>query len=268
MVVQIPSDNTVRKRGFQLDHSSDINLGLSEKVYSQLLEMITSGQYKPGDKMPSENELKDLLLTSRGTIRTALNRLRTLGIVETRHGGGSYIRSIDSSIYLNMMVPTILLEKNGLIDILEFRKAIEVQAAGLAAIMATEHENQQMLSLCKKMQQGAYNPEKQWAMNTALHARIVQASHNRLFISMEELIQNILTHEMKIFLINQGEDIDSDFYHKNIIECIVRRKPEEASFLMSQHDSLIISRIAAFNQSERPQAKSAAATPHSDAPES
>lgn len=223
---------------------------ISEVVYSQLLDMITNGQYKPNDKIPSENELKEILNASRGTIRTALSKLRALGILETRHGGGSFVRAIDSNVYMHMMIPSILWEKNSLSDIIWLRKAIEVQAAYCAAVNATESDAKQLLLLSKKTKNEAYNAEKQWNMNTTLHMRIVRASHNQLFITMEELIQNLLTYKMKTFLINQGEDIDSDFYHRNIIECIVNRKPEEASFLMDKHDSLVIERVNLFEERE------------------
>ena len=230
-----------------MEHSNG-NVGISEKVYGQILEMITSGQYKPGDKIPSENELKDMFSASRNTVRIALNRLRTLGIIDTRHGGGSYVREIGSDVYLNMLIPAILFEKNDLIDILEFSKAIEVQAVGLAAQNADENDIRQMRAASKRLKQNASDPEKLWMMNTYLHMEMVRASKNRLFVTMEELIQNILTNEMKTFLINQGEDIDSGFYHSSIIECIVRHKSEEASFLMDRHDTLVIERVREFNR--------------------
>lgn len=229
------------------------NVGISERVYGQILEMITSGQCKPGDKIPSENELKDMFSASRNTIRIVLNRLRTLGIIDTRHGGGSYVREIGSDVYLNMLIPTVLFEKNDLIDILEFRKAIEVQAVGLAAQNADENAISQLKAASRRFKQSASDPEKQWMMNTTLHMELVRASKNRLFITMEELIQNILTNEMKTFLISQGEDIDSNFYHGAIIECIIRHKSEEASFLMDKHDTLVIERVREFNRKNTPE---------------
>lgn len=233
-----------------MEHSNG-NVGISEKVYGQILELITNGTYKPGDRIPSENELKDMFSASRNTIRIALNRLRTLGVIDTRHGGGSYVREIGSDVYMNMLIPSVLYEKNDLMDILEFRKGIEVQAVGQAARHADENDIRLLKAASNRMKQGASDPEKLWMMNTTLHMQLVRASKNRLFITMEELIQNILTNEMKTFLINQGEDIDSHFYHSTIIECIIRHKAEEATFLMDRHDTLVIERVREFNALEK-----------------
>ena len=111
---------------------------LVEQTYDALMQMIMDGNYKPGDRLPSEMILCNNLQVSRNTLRAALNKLNVLGFTETRQGGGTYMRAVDSSVYLNFFVPATLTSSMDLLEIMQFRKGIEVEAARLAAENATE----------------------------------------------------------------------------------------------------------------------------------
>ena len=106
---------------------------LVEQTYDALMQMIMDGNYKPGDRLPSEMVLCNDLQVSRNTLRAALNKLNVLGFTETRQGGGTYMRAVDSSVYLNFFVPATLTSSMDLLEIMQFRKGIEVEAARLAA---------------------------------------------------------------------------------------------------------------------------------------
>jgi GntR family transcriptional repressor for pyruvate dehydrogenase complex len=104
---------------------------VSENVYRELFQMILKGNYEIGDRIPSENDLKDMLNCSRNTIRGAIKRLDVLGIVETRQGGGTYIKNIGSNVYLNAFIPSVLVRSDDLMNLMMFRRGIEVTAARL-----------------------------------------------------------------------------------------------------------------------------------------
>lgn len=213
-----------------------------DRIYDELLHQIASGAYQPGTKLPSENELKDRYGTSRNTVRLALNRLNTLGILEIRRGDGSYVCKMGSNVSLRTMVPTILFEKHDLGDILEFRKGIEVQSARLAALRATEEDIRKLRICLKRMKKLLDNMREFADADTEMHIQIAKASKNEMFSSMMEIIQSILTDEMKGLLVSQGTDIDSYFYHESILACIENHKPEEAAFMMERHLDLVMER--------------------------
>ena len=100
---------------------------LVEQTYDALMQMIMDGNYKPGDRLPSEMILCNNLQVSRNTLRAALNKLNVLGFTETRQGGGTYMRAVDSSVYLNFFVPATLTSSMDLLEIMQFRKGIEVR---------------------------------------------------------------------------------------------------------------------------------------------
>ncbi len=212
-------------------------------VYNDLLEAITNGTYASGERLPSENELKDRYGVSRNTVRSAINRLATLGVIETRRGDGSYVRRQGIDTMLRTAMPILALQKYDLLSILKFRKALEVEAVRIAADKAEIQDLVILRRLMRQMRQSEHDMTQFSVYDAAMHKQLARASHNELFISMLDIVQHILTNDMEKLLVEQGTDIDSIFYHERIIECIEIHKPDEAAFFMRQHLNAVISRI-------------------------
>ena len=226
-----------------MKHQERTSKDLASTVYRSLMEAVKDGTYPAGSRLPSENELKEKYGVSRNTVRLAISRLNTLGILETRRGDGTYVRRQGIDFMLRTATPIIALQPYDLMSILEFRKGLEVEAVRLAAQRATP-ENLNRLRRCfQQMRQNKDNMAAFSDADAAMHKQLAAASQNELFISMLDVVQHILTNEMQQLLIQQGTDIDSLFYHETIIRCIENRKPDEAAFLMSQHLDAVISRI-------------------------
>lgn len=224
---------------------------LVEQTYNSLLEMIIQRKYKPGDKLPSEMALCEMMDISRNTLRAALNKLDVLGFTVSRQGGGTFIKEVDSDVYLNFFVPALLTHNVDLLEIMEFRKGIEVESARLAAQNAREEdldELKHLLEMCK----GNLPHMDQFAVaNTDFHSAIATASHNKMFKKMMEIIKVMILPEMQEFLMVQGEDIDSTFYHEMVLRCIIDRKPEEAAFFMERHMTRIVDRVREYVKNDQ-----------------
>jgi len=215
----------------------------ASSVYSNLLESITSGKYPPGSRLPSENQLKEEYGVSRNTLRLAISRLNSLGILETRRGAGTYVRRQSVDYLLGAAMPVFTLRDYDLPSILEFRKGLEVEEVRLAAERATPDDLRTLRRTLNQMRQNQNNMVAFAAADTNMHRQLAIASHNEFFSSIMDVVQNILTNDMQSLLVHQGTDIDSLFYHEMIISCIEKKKSEEAAFLMSQHLNAVISRI-------------------------
>ena len=219
---------------------------LVEQIYNSLLEMIIQREFKPGDRLPSEMALCETLDVSRNTLRAALNKLDALGFTVSRQGGGTYVKEVDSDVYLNFFVPALLTHNMDLLEIMQFRKGIEVEGARLAARNATDKDIEELkilLELCK----GNRSAMDEFAVaNTDFHAAIAKSSHNKMFKKMMEIIRIMILPEMQNFLEEQGEDIDSTFYHEMILRCIIDHKPEEAAFFMQRHMAVVIDRVEEY----------------------
>ncbi len=224
---------------------------LTEKAYNELLEMIVRKKLKPGDRLPSEMVLCKKLDVSRNTLRAALNKMKTLGFTVSQQGGGTYVKKVDSEVYLNFFVPALLTHNLDLLMVMQFRKGIEVEASRLAAYNATDEDTAEMESLLKRCKE-TLKRDSQGRMsefasaNTDLHIAISKSSHNTMFLKMMEIISMMILPEMQDFLEAQGDDIDSTFYHEMVLRCIIAHKPEEAAFFMDRHMCILIRRVEEY----------------------
>lgn len=224
---------------------------LAEQVYEELLNMITREKYKPGDRLPSEIVLCERFSVSRNTLRAALNKLHVLGLTETRQGGGTYVKEVDSDVYLNFVMPALLTSNVNLLEAMEFRRGIEVEAARLAAENASDEdikELQRYLEGCKE------NLESMMAFenaNTNFHFAIAKASQSKMFMRMEAIIHQMISTVMQEYLSEQGADIDSTFYHEMVMRCIIEHKPDEAAYFMDRHMQFLVERVRRYITNEK-----------------
>lgn len=132
---------------------------LVDEAYNQLLQMIASGEWVEGSKLPSESQLCETLGVSRNTVRVALSKLNALGLIESRQGFGYSVRNLNIGIYLNSMLPTMLLHSRDLESITEFRIGVESEAAAVAAERATAEDLERMRVACEKAEAHMGDPD-------------------------------------------------------------------------------------------------------------
>ena len=227
---------------------------LVEQTYDALLQMIIDKRYRPGDRLPSEMVLCNELQVSRNTLRAALNKLSVLGFTETRQGGGTYLREADSQVYLNFFVPATLTYSTNLLEVMEFRKGIEVEAARLAAQNATEEDIAALRTWFARCKEASRQTDLEAfvARDQDFHFALAEASHNMIYVKMMQIIRKMIEPGMQGFICDQGSDIDSTFYHTVILQCVEAHKPEEAGFFMQCHMSLVVERVRGYVSRQDP----------------
>jgi DNA-binding FadR family transcriptional regulator len=115
---------------------------LTEAIAGQLIQHIMNGDYNPGERLPSEFELASRFKAGRGAIREALKALSTVGLVRVMRGKGTFVSARESFL----IHPLSMGVKAGteLHRLVEARKLIEVELAGLAAERASRDQIQSM----------------------------------------------------------------------------------------------------------------------------
>src|SRR5690554_8067982 len=81
---------------------------LSRQVFEQLKQQIIIGRWKPGKKIPSENELSEMLNVSRVTVREALQTLVALDLLEKKQGEGTFVKELSGETYIDALLPTFV----------------------------------------------------------------------------------------------------------------------------------------------------------------
>ncbi|RPI98323.1 MAG: FadR family transcriptional regulator [Desulfobacteraceae bacterium] len=95
------------------------------QVFRQLRDQVLRRTWPPGSKIPSEHELSRTMGVSRVSIREGIQHLVSLGILETRHGEGTFVRELSGEIYFNSLIPLIALDETDIFHVLEYRRIIE-----------------------------------------------------------------------------------------------------------------------------------------------
>lgn len=167
---------------------------ITDKLTERLQEMIFSS-LKPGDKLPTELELCMQFDTSRTTVREALQALRSSGILEKK-GNGTYVSNTIDDCLSNPLLVMLQLNLAEIDDLLEIRRIIETEAAGLAAKRATKENIKELENIVWKLQKPNMKLEEFIAMDVDFHLSIAKASQNAaLYI----LIKNINSTLEKVY---------------------------------------------------------------------
>ncbi len=158
-----------------------------QQVIDALADYIERSGLRPGDRLPAERELMAALMVGRSTVREVISHFQALGVVESRKGSGTYLlRSISgATIHMPLTLDTQHL-RDALLQTLEVRRGIEVEAGMLAARRRTDSDLGNIEAKLDEMERvhlakGTSGPE-----DLAFHLAIYDATHNPLFRQLLE----------------------------------------------------------------------------------
>ncbi|MEN9539350.1 MAG: hypothetical protein RLZZ126_1585 [Pseudomonadota bacterium] len=154
--------------------------GRVETVVDAILNQVRSGELKPGDRLPTEADVTAQFSVSRTVVREALSRLQAQGLVETRHGVGTFVRDGGSAPALNLgrVQPGSLAE---VIALLELRISIETEAASLAAQRRTPAQLQAIHSALADFQHALSSNDANIESDLRFHLEVARATGNTHF---------------------------------------------------------------------------------------
>jgi GntR family transcriptional repressor for pyruvate dehydrogenase complex len=168
-----------------------------EEIIHELKSHIDSGKITPGSKLPPERELARMLNVSRPSLREALRALSLLGIVENRHGSGTYLTGSTDRFPLEPFSILLSLSKGALLDILEARKSLEGTVAALAARRRSDDDLQAMDKALGKMQLNVRNYGTYTKYELRFHRAIVEAAGNGVIRDLMEKLYRLLIDTRK-----------------------------------------------------------------------
>jgi len=209
-------------------------VGVKDQVFAQLRDRIVAGAWPPGSKMPSENELTRALGVSRVTLREALHMLASLGLVESRQGGGTFVKAYSGEILLSPLFPMIALDKLDLLNVLEYRRIVEKGTAALAAEKAGEPELAGLAAAYREMLRCKGNPHEFARADLDFHLALARATGNPIVIKINDIIKSVLGASMDRIVASLGVS-DGLSYHRRILAAVKARRPALAESLMEEH---------------------------------
>ncbi len=208
--------------------------GVHEGIVSQLRQLVTGGQFKPGDRLPSEREVSEKLRVSRASVREAIRALESLGLVEIRIGAGTYVASPAHTL-LSPLASVTLQQRDVLLDIFEARKTIEPEIAAFAARRAGPEEIERMDEILAEQERQIASGETGVEADTAFHALLAQAAKNKVFLKLNEAIVGSLYEARERSLTIGGRPVRSLQGHREILRAIRARDAAGARKAMLVH---------------------------------
>lgn len=153
---------------------------LTDDLVDRLTESIRQGFVRPGEKLPTESVMVETYGVSRTVVREAMSRLQAAGLVETHRGRGSFVLALPSAAPLEMGAADVRTVDDA-VELLEFRTAVEVEAAGLAASRRTERDLADIRAAQQTMRDSGERPDRTMRADLAFHLAIAAGSHNHYF---------------------------------------------------------------------------------------
>ncbi|MED4205894.1 FadR/GntR family transcriptional regulator [Neobacillus mesonae] len=213
---------------------------LSEGIVIQIIQYIRNENLKAGDKLPSEDRLVEKFHVSKTAVREALSILASKGILEKRPGVGSILKEVTGSMLVEDLTTQLIINKQSLREILEFRRVIEVEAAGLAAERATEEQmikiKEAHLELIYQNQNGEIGIQEDYRF----HYLIVVSSNNSIFETIFNTISSRIFEAIKItkkqsVMLSQQYITETHEEHQRITDAILSKDPNSARLEMLNH---------------------------------
>jgi GntR family transcriptional repressor for pyruvate dehydrogenase complex len=230
---------------------------LSEEIVNQIKELIARGDLGPGQRIPSERELATLLGVSRPSVREAIMVLETMGFLESRQGGGTYVRSLADVTMADPLADMVEQRNPRMLHALtEVRIGLETWSAYLAAKRAEKPDLDHLRELYTKMEKlaenGGWNPE----IDLQFHLAITAATHNTLQVhvlnTVQNLFQSTIMAALDEFHSKEGYIDLLLNHHREILEAIEAHDPDQARKWMLKHLTLVDEKLTLFLQKKQP----------------
>jgi DNA-binding FadR family transcriptional regulator len=202
-------------------------------VYEKLKENIASGNWAPGSKIPSETQMQKMFNVSRVSIRSAIQRLRDLGIVVTYQGKGTFVSEKIGKIGIDDFNLVMHLSEKDFLDMMVFRKTIEYKCLDLAVEHATDEDFESMEEALNQMFRYRNDYKKYSEADFDFHLAIARASKNTVFYNVIHSIRDLYYQYLEELNRVIGVTLESIEVHLQLFRAIQNRDAEKAKKILN-----------------------------------
>jgi DNA-binding FadR family transcriptional regulator len=208
-------------------------------VGEQLTRSVVNGDFAVGTTLPNEQQLAQTFGVSRTVIREAVRDLVKKGLIDVRHGSGMWVLPEDKWNHLD---PIVLLtqvsrgeEEDVLLEVLEARRLIEVNAAGQAAGKRTQEQLETLQTIVASMEKELAQPDNFARLDVAFHEQIMLMSGNRILRETFRQIAEVLAVGRYFSQQQPGGIAKSMEGHRSICAAVVKKNRKAAETAMLKH---------------------------------
>jgi len=208
---------------------------LYEEVAARIRSLIASGELGPGQALPSERKLAEQFKVGRAVIREAIRQLEVSGLIESRHGGGNYVREVTVE-HLVAPIATVL---NGMAhlreELMDARLFFEPQMARAAAARATPEDLRGLEDVIRRQEEGVAKGRSGAEEDAEFHDLLARSTHNTVVERIMEVIDGLLEDsQVRLFGSVERSEISLEG-NRRILEAVLRHDQEAAQEAMVEH---------------------------------
>jgi GntR family transcriptional repressor for pyruvate dehydrogenase complex len=217
--------------GIAFSRRDAVSTELARELIEQLLR---SGTYSVGDRLPSERQLAESLHVGRSAVREALKSLSLLGLLEIRQGSGTFLRSVHSQLLPRVLDWGLLLSDNHLPDLVEVDGYLEPAIARLAARRRTDEDLADLAALLEAVDRS----DDELAMVRTVvefHVRLAAAARNDVLMSLVGSMQSMLEAWTGRVVSEGNGQYLGQAEHRAVYEAVANGDPDAAGEAMRDH---------------------------------
>ncbi len=208
---------------------------LKDQVAERLIEVIASGRLAGGTRLPSERELVGRLGVSRTVVREALNLLEARGVLQVEHGRGAIVRTDPSHVVRDALLTLLRVNPAALMDLLEIRKLLEVEIAGLASQRVRTEDLQAMRVELERMRAHLGSADGYIEADVQFHSHLAHGAGNRVLLRMIEPIGELLRASRQVSASRPGSARRALREHEAILRAVAAGNAPRAREAMRTH---------------------------------
>jgi len=208
----------------------------SDKIIQQIRNLISSGQLKPGDKLPPERKMVEMFGVGRGHVRDAIRKLEFYGILKTIPQSGTVVAGIGITALEGLISDVLRLENSDFASLVDTRILLETHSARLAAKQRNEEDIEAIQKALEAYSTSAMNGSQSVEEDLMFHLKIAEASKNAVLKSLMLIITpDIINSFNKMEVCNKNQIQKASGEHQTILTHIINQEPELAAAAMYAH---------------------------------
>lgn len=201
---------------------------MAEVVEARLREYFKKRSFKPGDALPSENELATALGVSRNVVREALSRFRMLGIVETKRKRGMVMSNPDILSSFEKVLDPVIIDEATLQDIFELRLVLEMGLADLLYIRKTDREIEELGEIARSEETDAsFRVQNE----IAFHGKLYEMTKNQTLKRFQTMLLPIFAYVITL----EKKPIRGKVSHTDLVDILKKGTKEDFKQGMLAH---------------------------------
>jgi len=207
---------------------------LSQKVVGHITSLIFQKKLRPGDRLPPERELSELLGVSRTVLREAITALEEKGVLEVRRGSGAYVRNLSPDTVSECFSLFLVSTAAGYLELMDLRSILDQEMAGRLAERAGKADIEKLKQHLKQMEEKVHSQDEFADADAAFHFEFYRATGNLVLLTIMRPIMSLLVDAMRATFEAPGSRESSLEGHKRLVARIEARDPEGARASMRE----------------------------------